>query len=79
MDSDALIGQLTTRRRLPPPATRRAIRVAAGATQDDVAAVVRVHRETISRWESGRREPRRLHLVRYIEILENLRLIGEGQ
>ncbi len=42
---------------IPPTPSRRALRLAAGLTQGDVAAAIGVDRATISRWETGNREP----------------------
>ena len=58
---------------LPPPAMRRALRVASGLTQADIAAPVQVHRAAISRYESGVRTPRGRHLIAYVAVLEELR------
>ncbi len=44
---------------LPPPAVARAVREAAGVTQDRMAEELGVHRVTIARWEQdGGRSPR---------------------
>lgn len=60
-------------RDLPPPILRRAIRQAAGLTQQDLADPCEVDRATVSRWESGARRPRGPDLVRYSELLRSLR------
>lgn len=65
--------KLAARRRLPIPAMRRAIRISAGLTQTDVADVLGVHRESVTRWELGTRTPRGEVLHRYVELLEELR------
>lgn len=64
--------KLAARRRLPPPKIRRAIREAVGATQADIADELGIHRETVSRWESGERTPRGEKLVHYVELLDRL-------
>lgn len=67
---DELRNRLVTRRALPPPAARRALRQAAGATLQEVAdAVGATHRSTVSRWEAGSRTPRPPMLGRYVEVL----------
>jgi DNA-binding transcriptional regulator YiaG len=57
---------------LPPPLSRKALRQAAGLSQQDIAGVLGVHRETVSRWELGTRTPRGELLVRYLELLHEL-------
>jgi DNA-binding transcriptional regulator YiaG len=63
------------RRRLPDPASRRSLRGRAGLTQGDLARALSVDRATISRWESGQRDPDRDHLASYVDLLD--RLAGE--
>ena len=58
---------------LPEPERRKAIRVAAGVTQREVASLIGVTKVTIHRYESGDREPRGERRVRYAEALEALR------
>ena len=58
---------------LPEPGVRRAIRIASGLTQADLAAVLAVRRPTVSRYESGVREPKGDLRVRYAEALETMR------
>lgn len=60
------------RRRLPDPATRRALRVAAGLSQADVAACVGVDRASVSRWETGHRSPRGDTAEAYAALLRDL-------
>lgn len=59
-------------RHLPTPAMRRAIRVEAGLTQEDVAEPLEVQRETVSRWEAGKRTPRGRLLIQYAELLAEI-------
>lgn len=71
--NDVLVTALATgrlRRRLPPPETRRRLR--GEIPQEAVAKAVGVDRATVSRWETGEREPRAKHLPRYIEVLDRL-------
>jgi DNA-binding transcriptional regulator YiaG len=58
--------------RLPPPADRRAIRVAAGATLRDIAVALKVDAMTISRWERGLTEPWPRHRAAYLCLLAEL-------
>jgi len=53
-----LIDELQQRRRLPPVAMRRAIRVAANVSQARMARELDVHRITLIRWENGTCEPK---------------------
>jgi transcriptional regulator with XRE-family HTH domain len=61
------------RQALPAPRVRRLLREQAGLSQADVAAVLGVAEPTVSRWESGRRYPRRPALDNYAQLLERLR------
>jgi DNA-binding transcriptional regulator YiaG len=54
---------------LPPPAQRRAIRLAAGATLRDIAEALQVNAMTISRWERGITEPWPRHHATYLCLL----------
>lgn len=58
--------------RLPPPAERRAIRVAAGATLRDTATALQVNAMTVSRWERGLAEPWPRHRASYLCLLAAL-------
>jgi DNA-binding transcriptional regulator YiaG len=70
--SDAL-ERARDRRRLPPPAERRARREGAGLSQADIARAVGVTPAAVSRWEAGtRRVPRGAVLRTYLEVLERL-------
>jgi transcriptional regulator with XRE-family HTH domain len=55
---------------LPPRCVE--IRIAAGATQADVARELRTFRETVARWEAGTRRPRGELRERYARLLEAL-------
>jgi DNA-binding transcriptional regulator YiaG len=57
---------------LPDFRVRRALRVAAGLRQDELAAVLGVTRPSVSRWESGTREPRGELRRRYADVLKRL-------
>lgn len=67
------IGELASVARLPQPRVRKALRIAAGLTQADVAGSIGVTRVTVSRWETGVREPRGALRRSYAEALEVMR------
>lgn len=75
MMSERLERKLRATRRLPPPAERRRLREQAGLSQADIAGEFpgQVHPETVSRWERGERTPRGELLVKYVELLDDLR------
>lgn len=54
---------------LPPPAERRRLRQAAGATLEDVAEAVGVSDATASCWERGIYFPSRRYRQRYLDLL----------
>lgn len=58
---------------LPPPAERKALRVRAGLTQADLAGPLKVHPETLGRWERGDGRPSRRAAAAYVAALELLR------
>ena len=62
-----------TNRKLPPPTRRRAIRVHAGATLDEVGDLVGVSGEAVRLWETGQRIPSESHRNDYIDVLDDLR------
>jgi DNA-binding transcriptional regulator YiaG len=51
----------TSGAKLPSPAWRRAIRVRAGATLDEVGELVGVSGEAVRLWETGQRVPSESH------------------
>jgi len=57
---------------LPPPARRRAIRVAYGVSQEDMATVLGVSRLTVSMWERGQTEPKPEHAEKYADLLNQM-------
>lgn len=58
--------------RLPAPGVARAVRQAAGISQERLAAEIGVHRVTLARWESGTSRPRGSVRARYTTLLEDL-------
>lgn len=71
---DQVLQQTAIRRaQLPPAEVRRALRMGAGLTQADVAAVLGVDRATVARYELAQREPRGNLRALYMAVLEELR------
>lgn len=64
---------LAGEKRLPPPAARRAIRLAAGLTLAEVGESLDVSRQSVWRWEKGLREPRGETRLAYARALRELR------
>ena len=58
---------------LPSEGIRRAIRLSAGLTQAEMAQVLGTTRPTVTRYETGTREPRGEMRQRYAALLEELR------
>jgi len=80
MSLDELQRKAKATRSLPAPAVARAIRLGAGLSQDELAAAFPhpVTRSAVSLWESGRRRPRGIHLVEYVELLDEVRRSWTG-
>jgi DNA-binding transcriptional regulator YiaG len=75
MDAEALeqaLGQVRTRRQLPPPSRRRRLRERAGLSQLAVARALGVTREAVAYWERGHRTPRPASAAAYLELLDRL-------
>jgi transcriptional regulator with XRE-family HTH domain len=70
--TQVMLRKAARHRGLPAPALRRAIRQDAGLSQQDIAEVVGVTRESVSRWETGNRRPVGGHLEAYAELLRKL-------
>ena len=68
-----LVEQVRAARRLPPPAVARAIRAAAGVSQQRLADELGVCRVTVARWEIGARTPQGEIRLRYVDLLAQLR------
>jgi DNA-binding XRE family transcriptional regulator len=69
---DTVLDRARRRRTLPPPAMRRLLRDQWGLTQGEVAGLVGVSRECISRYENGSREPRGPLRDKYVALLDRL-------
>lgn len=54
---------------LPPPAARRALREAAGRTQEEVARSLGVARATVNTWENNHNRPQRKNFQAYLRLL----------
>lgn len=65
--------RVETHAKLPPPAVREALRVAAAVSRKEIASAVGTTVQTIGRWEAGTRTPRGELLDRYVAALEVLR------
>lgn len=77
MTSEKDLGQVLHRaaaRRaiLPEPAMRRLLRVRAGLTQAEIAGLLGVQRNAVTRYEGGTREPRGTVRATYAELLAAL-------
>jgi transcriptional regulator with XRE-family HTH domain len=68
-----LAEKVRAKRELPSPAVRRAIRIAAGVSQQDIADELGLTRAAVGRWETGDRLPSGDHLLGYVKILRTLR------
>jgi transcriptional regulator with XRE-family HTH domain len=68
----ALLEEVRTALRLPPPTRAREIRMAAGISQQRLADELGVDRVTVARWELGDRRPRGQLLMRYARVLIEL-------
>jgi transcriptional regulator with XRE-family HTH domain len=74
-DIQALVQKVRRRKRIPSPTEARAIRIASGLRQLDLAQVLGVNRVTITRYETGGRRPRGDLGQRYARLLEALRRV----
>jgi DNA-binding transcriptional regulator YiaG len=70
---DSVAKRKTRRSKLPSPTRRRAIRVRAGATLEEVGDLVGVSSEAVRLWETGQRTPSETHRENYIDVLDELR------
>lgn len=80
--ADALLEQLRSRRRLPPPAERRRIREAAGVSLRQLAAAIPPHGVSamaVVRWEAGAVPRDTTHLRGYARLLDDLRQLASEE
>ncbi len=68
----ALLDEVRASRSLPAPPLARAIRLAAGVSQERIAAELDVHPVTVRRWEAGTRIPRGELRLAYARLLNAL-------
>lgn len=73
----ALVAQIRSRRRLPPPAERRRIREEAGISLRTVASALGVSHTAVASWERGA-TPRE-HRAAYAQLLKELADALEAQ
>lgn len=71
----SLLREVRAARQLPAPRVRKAVRLAAGVSQQRLADELKVGRVTVARWESNARNarsPRGQLLIRYSHLLASL-------
>lgn len=68
----ALLRRVRARQELPPPARRRQIREAAGASIADLAEALHVTKQTVWLWETGKANPNANNVVAYTGLLADL-------
>ena len=71
-DLTLALDRARSRRRLPPPAERHRLRVRVGVSLAVIARAIGVTTATVSRWETGDREPTNVHLKSYAAVLARL-------
>jgi DNA-binding transcriptional regulator YiaG len=77
--SSLIAETIRARRELPPPAVRKMLRESVGVSLAEIADElehrygIRVTKQSVYLWESGRRTPRPAHLRAYAEILKLFR------
>jgi transcriptional regulator with XRE-family HTH domain len=69
---------MRARSSLPPPAERKALRLALSLSLQDVADAVGVTHEAVRLWELGARKVSRRHLIAYAEVLDRMRFHREA-
>ncbi|MFF2384073.1 helix-turn-helix transcriptional regulator [Streptomyces sp. NPDC058108] len=71
--AEKIRSRLRVRKDLPNPDQRRALREAAGLSQQELGDAIGVTRQTVSHWEAGRYSPRGPLLDRAVEAYGILR------
>jgi DNA-binding transcriptional regulator YiaG len=70
---DDVIARGRARRRFrADPQFGRLLRIRAGLSQQEIAAIVGVKQSAVARWERGERTPRAEALIRYMDLLGRL-------
>lgn len=72
-DLNELLKRVDAIQRLPDPADRQRIRLAAGLTRDEMASQIGVTATAIYQWETGRADPGKATVRRYVDLLDRLR------
>lgn len=72
MKLDEALERASRRRSFPLPVERRLLRMRAGLTQAEIAAAIGASPASISRYESGKREPSAAARERYCQVLDRL-------
>ena len=73
-----MLGRLADARRVAFSGAGRQIRRSAGLSLSELAAVIGVHKSTLSRWERGLDRPRTDAAIRYEEALRETLLAIDG-
>ena len=69
---DEALERADRRRNFPKPIERRLLRIRAGLTQADIANAIGSSAATISRYETGARDPSATTRERYSKVLDRL-------
>lgn len=77
MSNTSYVEALVEGAMLPPVAARRAIRLAAGVGQEELARALGVSRWSVLRWERGRVEPRGESRRHYAGALRVMRGVAD--
>lgn len=68
----SIVDEVRVAKSLPAPPVARAIRKAAGVSQQRLADELGARRNTVSRWENGERKPSARYRAKYAELLRDL-------
>ncbi|MER7927028.1 helix-turn-helix transcriptional regulator [Streptomyces sp. NPDC096057] len=71
--AEQIRSRLRIRRELPSPEECRALRIASGITQGELATAIGVTRQAVTQYESGTRRPQGRTLDAYAEAIQTLR------
>ncbi|MEU1630842.1 helix-turn-helix domain-containing protein [Streptomyces sp. NPDC020096] len=69
---EALLEEARLSARMPEPAERLRLRLAANLSRAQVAAAVGAGRQTVANWEDGTTDPQPPGRVKYLRLLEGL-------